>query len=233
MIAVIHQPHFFPWPGYFNKLANANCFILQDDVQFRRRYFQNRTLIRSENASGARWLTLPVHAQRHTVIRNVGIADENWRKHITDCLLGSYRKAPFFSKFIGDITSHFAACTNSLLDINLKTIRFVLELLEIRLKIYCSSDFNAVGTPVEKLVSLCEQVGATDYVFGEGGGLAYHGASHFRHHGIAVHQQRYRAPYACFADSYYPPCRNLSILDLLFYLGPQDTSRVVRSYWQI
>ena len=30
----IHQPNFFPWMGYFHKIANCNTFVYLDDVQF-------------------------------------------------------------------------------------------------------------------------------------------------------------------------------------------------------
>ena len=29
----IHQPNFFPWPGFFHKIANVELFYLMDHVQ--------------------------------------------------------------------------------------------------------------------------------------------------------------------------------------------------------
>src|SRR5688500_20123986 len=58
MIVVIHQPHFLPWLGYLHRMAQADVFVLLDHVQFERRNYQNRTMIRMNDE--ARWLTVPV-----------------------------------------------------------------------------------------------------------------------------------------------------------------------------
>src|SRR5258708_12748915 len=58
MLVAIHQPTFMPWLGYFDRMARADLFVLLDHVQFERRNYQNRALIRLEDE--ARWLTVPV-----------------------------------------------------------------------------------------------------------------------------------------------------------------------------
>ena len=58
MIVAIHQPHFLPWLGYLHRMAQVDAFVLLDHVQFERRNYQNRTMIRMNDE--ARWLTVPV-----------------------------------------------------------------------------------------------------------------------------------------------------------------------------
>ena len=58
MLVAIHQPNFLPWLGYFDRMVNADLFVLLDHVQFERRNYHNRTMILLEGE--ARWLTVPV-----------------------------------------------------------------------------------------------------------------------------------------------------------------------------
>ena len=68
MIAAIHQPHFLPWLGYLHRMACADVFVLLDHVQFERRNYQNRTMIRLDGEP--RWLTVPVlqRSQKERII---------------------------------------------------------------------------------------------------------------------------------------------------------------------
>jgi len=45
-IVAVHQPNFFPWFGYFVKIALSDTFILLDDVQIPWRGYTRRTKIR-------------------------------------------------------------------------------------------------------------------------------------------------------------------------------------------
>jgi hypothetical protein len=64
LIVTVHQPHFVPWLGYLHRMVQADLFIILDHVQFERRNYQNRTMIRFD--CEARWLTVPVeqHSQK-------------------------------------------------------------------------------------------------------------------------------------------------------------------------
>src|SRR5947209_12961076 len=58
MLVAIHQPCFMPWLGYLDRMLRSDLFVILDHVQFERRNYQNRALIRLEDE--ARWLTVPV-----------------------------------------------------------------------------------------------------------------------------------------------------------------------------
>ena len=58
MIVSIHPPQFMPWLGYFDKMDQADHFILLDSVPFKKNEWQNRNRIKT--AQGAQWLTVPV-----------------------------------------------------------------------------------------------------------------------------------------------------------------------------
>ena len=56
-IAII-QPNYIPWRGYFDIIKSVDKFILLDDVQYTKRDWRNRNLIKSSN--GLQWLSIAV-----------------------------------------------------------------------------------------------------------------------------------------------------------------------------
>ena len=66
ILVAIHQPNFFPWLGYFDKIRRADFFILLDDVQYPKTgagSWSNRVKVMI-NGEG-RWLTAPVDRSFH------------------------------------------------------------------------------------------------------------------------------------------------------------------------
>ena len=59
-----HQPNFFPWLGFFNKIYESDIFVLLDDVQFQKRSsgtWSNRVML---NIGGVpKWFTAPINRQ--------------------------------------------------------------------------------------------------------------------------------------------------------------------------
>src|SRR3990167_7847459 len=54
MKIAINQPAYLPWPGYLDRIANADLFVVMDDTQFERGSLVNRNKIRDQH--GWRWL---------------------------------------------------------------------------------------------------------------------------------------------------------------------------------
>ena len=60
-ILAAHQPNFLPWLGYLHKAAQADVFVLADDVQYTKHGFINRNRVRT--SQGWQWLTVPVRTR--------------------------------------------------------------------------------------------------------------------------------------------------------------------------
>ena len=60
MRVAIHQPEFAPWLGYFHKMHSADVYVFLDNVQFKKRYFENRNYLRDSDKDEKVWLTIPV-----------------------------------------------------------------------------------------------------------------------------------------------------------------------------
>ena len=59
--AVIMQPTYLPWPGYFDLMDQSDIFVFLDYVQFDKRSWQQRNRIKS--AAGEQMLTVPVFSK--------------------------------------------------------------------------------------------------------------------------------------------------------------------------
>jgi hypothetical protein len=100
MIVTIHQPEHLPWLGFFDKMRQADVFVLLDTTQFAKDDFQNRNRIKTKN--GPAWLTVPIFKKGRSeqLIIDVEICnDRNWRNRCWSLIYQSYRDAPYFKKY--------------------------------------------------------------------------------------------------------------------------------------
>jgi len=86
MITVaIHQPNFFPWFGYFDKIKNCDYFVFLDDVQYTRGSMLNRTHVYSTR------ITCPVHYKFGQKIKDILMADPiKWKYKLIKMLSYKY-----------------------------------------------------------------------------------------------------------------------------------------------
>src|SRR5688500_16771522 len=76
-VAII-QSNYIPWKGYFDIINSVDEFIFLDEVQYTRRDWRNRNLIKTAN--GLQWLTIPVNVKNNFSIRidEVTVAESHW-----------------------------------------------------------------------------------------------------------------------------------------------------------
>jgi hypothetical protein len=224
MLVAIHQPNFLPWLGYFNRMVNADLFVLLDHVQFERRNYQNRALIRLEDE--ARWLTVPVVqlSQKERIVEKRVDNPETdgprwWGPNSFQTLRYAYRKAPYFELYAPRLQEMLHARWEKLVDLNIATLEFVRDALEIRTPMVRSSTLPVEGQRSGLLLDICQKVDATAFLGGMGGSRSYLDHDAFAAAKMGVVWQEFRHPQ-------YPQCgeapfiAGLSALDVLFNCGP-------------
>lgn len=232
-VAMIHQPHFLPWLGYFNKLLNVDNFIILDDVQYRPRYYQNRTRILHISGSQL-WLSVPVSVARNTTIKDAEIAKVKWKNKILKTIRYSYGKADYFNESWKSIENCLISDENSLLSLNIKTLKLILRMLTSK-EVFFSLSSNypiAAENPTDRLIKLCKAVGATHYLFGEGNGINYHDPMIFRDNNIEIIQQSFNGNHPVYKQQLPGFVPGLSVIDALFNIGCKNTYTLTKKAWE-
>ncbi|MFQ5440454.1 MAG: WbqC family protein [Nitrosopumilaceae archaeon] len=223
MKAVIHQPQFFPYPGFFHKISLADCFVIMDDVQYDKR-FTNRTRIVSTN--GWIWVTIPINkSQKFSPNMEVEINNElPWIKDHLKKFVSSYGKSPYFDSYMNYIEEVYKKEWEFLFDLNFETLKKTMEWLNIKTEIIRESELNIKGESSERLLNVCKEIGADSYISGIGG-KNYVDEKLFENNHVQLLYQNYcptKYPQR-FLKEFFP---NLSILDMLFNIGPKSTELI-------
>lgn len=216
MIVTIHQPDFLPWLGFFDRWARADLYVVLDDVQFIRRGWQHRDLIKT--AQGPAWLTVPVckkgrFAER---IRDVETEDGPWRRKHLATLHAAYARAPYFKSIFPLLEEAYAKEHRRLLDLNLDLLRLAAAQLGISRPLALASDAPQAESGSLRLVRLCQVHGADTYLTGQGS-RNYLDEGAFRAAGVTVAWQDYVHP--TYPQLHGPFVEKLSVLDYLMVDG--------------
>ena len=227
MIVTIHQPNYFPYPGFFQKVLLSDIYVILDRAQFEFD-ITNRNKIITPEGSWSR-ISVPVKkGQKFFEVRNVEINnDQPWAEKNWDLICKSYDNSPFFNLYKATLNSVFKKNWNLIFDLNFYTLKKVLEWLNIKTKIIFDSELDVTGKSSEHLLNICKKLGATKYLSGPGG-RDYLNEKIFEQSKIKVEYQKYDPiiyPQK-YAKSFVP---NLSILDLLFNMGSDSKKLITKS----
>jgi len=163
----ILQSNYIPWKGYFDLIAAVDEFILYDDMQYTRRDWRNRNLIKTPQ--GLKWLTVPVEVKGkyHQTIKETRIADGHWAEDHLKSLTLNYSRAPFFDEVMTWLIPLYTQePRDNLSSLNRRLIEAICNYIGIPTKISSSSDYRLIDGKTERLVDLCQQAGASDYISG-------------------------------------------------------------------
>jgi hypothetical protein len=220
MKCAIHQPQFLPWLGYLHKINSVDKFVFLDNVQFRKNEFQNRNRILV--AGTARWLTAPVSFRFGATLREVALATTvPWRKKILNTLDLNYAKTPYFRQFRESLGRVMGQEWQSLAELNEATVRWLMHCFDVHTETAASSHFSGLSPePTQRLIDICNRVGADTYVSGAGG-HNYLAPAEFEKAGIKLEFQEFQHPvypqHAPKEGAGFVAC--LSAIDGLFNCG--------------
>ena len=220
-IVAIHQPNFFPWLGYFDKIARADIFVFLDHVQFPKTggTWMNRVKLLSHGE--AKWSTAAIDRDfsgTRPITQMQFSENHPWQKSIVKTLEGNYARHPFFRETMAVVKPVLLNCEKNLAEYNITAVTEIAKMIGLDVaKIRRSSELGVEGSSNELLCELTRAVGGGVYMCG-GGASGYQEESVFNACGIKLLYQNFQHPT-------YPQCGQetfiggLSILDALMNIG--------------
>lgn len=231
MIVAIHQPNFFPWLGYFNKIVRCDRFVILDHVQFARQgagSYVNRVKILVQGKPA--WITVPVDRTFNGVrpINQIEIKkDADWQTKIIRTVDFNYARAPFYHEVRDFLVDLIREPADGLSTYNHRNILALSERLGVdKQKFLLSSRLDIPGSSTEMLAEITKAVGGDTYMCGGGAPQHYQEDEIFEREGLALKYQDFIHPeYPQLKTEDFQP--GLSIIDALMNTGFDGTRKLI------
>ena len=221
MTTALLQTTYFGPVQWYQKLKRYDHCVIEQYDSYQKQTYRNRCVIATAN--GLQALTVPVdHSPLtidHVQCKDLRISDHNqWRRVHWNALQSAYSESPFFEYYADDIRPFFEQKYEFLIDFNEAIRQKMCELLDIETSVSYSSGFMVHGSGF-----MVQDSGVR--VQDSGFMVQGSGFKDFREVIHAKHPQddpefQPRSYWQVFQHRYgFQP--NLSILDLLFCMGPE------------
>ena len=226
--AVIMQPTFLPWMGYFSLIEQADVFVFLTDVQFTKQSWQQRNRIRMADGR-IHWLTLPVQQHLGELICNTQFDPRQpWRRKHLGVIRQEYARASRFRTVFPELQKVYESTdTNLLGEFNMTLIRELCGMLGIHSKFVDSRDLKPSQERSQRLVDICHEVGATRYLSPVGSADYLETDGTFRASDLELVYQNFSHPVYEQGKGEFQS--HLSVIDALLHCGTEETARLVRA----
>ncbi|MBU6367034.1 MAG: WbqC family protein [Gemmatimonadetes bacterium] len=219
------QPYFLPYLGYFQLIAAVDAFVVYDTIKHTKKGWINRNRLLRDGADAP--FTLPLAAgSDHLDVVQRQLAPTFDREKLLRQFRGAYARAPHFASAFPLVERVVRHPDDNLFRYLLHAIRAVCGHLAIATALHVASAVpaNHALRGQERVLAICEALGATTYL-NPPGGRALYDAGAFAARGIRLEFLEPRLdPYPQFGAPFVPA---LSIVDVLMFNALADARAMV------
>lgn len=189
---------------YYCKLVQHNSVLIEQWENYCKQSYRNRCNIMGAN--GVLPLSVPVvkATNKKVLTKDVKISyDTNWQKLHWKGIESAYKSSPYYEYYVDDLEQFFYQKWNYLMDFNQEIQNCICDILEIEAKTELSNDYIDMNT--------------ADII-------DYRNSIHPKASKSTVDTQFKAQEYTQVFSDKHAFAPNLSILDLIFNLGPEGES---------
>lgn len=231
MKVAIMQPYFFPYIGYFQLIKAVDLFIVYDNIKYTKKGWINRNRMLQNGKDVVFSLPLKNDVDSLDVCERE-LAGDFKRDKLLNQLRGAYRRAPYFEEVFPVLEGIVHYEGNNLFRFLLNSIVVTCDYLHIDTEIKISSQI-AIDHKLksqDKVLALCEDLGADTYVNAVGG-MDLYVRENFAAKGIELKFIRTQPfEYPQFGNGFVPW---LSIIDVMMFNSREKIGAVISGHYDL
>ena len=175
MRVAMHQPHYFPWLGYFDIIAKADLFILMDEVQLERRSYMIRNRILDRNGE-IKYLTISGDTKDflNKEYREITAKDNAvWTAKQMNILKEYYRFAAHKDEMLPIIEAFLKKDYQTVCEWTCGSIVLIKDLLQVKTPMVYQSEleYDRTSKKSDLVLALCKAVNADVSFTGRGASM--------------------------------------------------------------
>lgn len=225
----IMQPYFIPYIGYWQLMNAVDKYVIYDDVNFIKRGWINRNRILINGIPG--YINVPMlGSSQNKHINEIGVnADEKIAEKNLHTIRNSYKKAAYFEE-VYPLVEKIVKCRETNLALYIaESFKIINNYLGITTELLFSSDLkkNCELKGQDKILHICDVLGATEYYNAIGGQQLYD-RKIFKERQITLKfLQTDNIIYKQFTNEFYA---NLSIVDVMMFNSREEVMEMLNRY---
>lgn len=230
MKLAIMQPYFLPYIGYFQLMNAVDEFIIYDNIEFTKKGWIHRNRILSNGKDA--FITLSLKKDSDFLDIRERCLSDSWptdRIKMLNRVKEAYRKAPFYHDVMPLVEEIILYDKFNLFEFIIHSLEEIRAFLKIQTPIIISSTI-----PIDhslrseaKVIALCKNRGATDYV-NPIGGVELYSKSNFLKEGMQLHfLKTTESSYPQFGNPFVPW---LSILDVMMFRSKEEIAKMLNVF---
>lgn len=227
----IMQPYLFPYIGYFQLINAVDIFVIYDDVNYIKQGWINRNNILIKDL--AHRFVLPLEgASSNKMIKDLEIDRrfyDKWKINFFKTLKQSYGRAPYYNEVVLLINDILSFPDKNLASFLKYSLQLLCNYFNIKTTLKLSSEIQ-VSKELKsqaKVIKICEELEATEYINATGGRQLYDKIKFLEHSIILNFIRSNNIEYKQFGSVFIPW---LSIIDVIMFNDVKEITTMLNDY---